>query len=118
MTEAGGAVLSDTAKGFSIDEDIRKALRAVPEAWRNFQAFPEPYRRVRIDNVQRKRNTPELFRSRLQRRRTQCKRRHVRSDDYGRSAASRRETSETGDEEETRFGKRLYRYKPFGCHGV
>ncbi len=88
MTEAGRSALAETAQEFEIDEDVLEALRAVPEAWRNFRSFPTLYRRVRIDNVQRKRKNPELFRSRLQKL-IECSARGVmygQWDDYGRSA--------------------------------
>lgn len=88
MTEAGRSALAEAAQEFEIDEDVLEALRAVPEAWRNFRSFPALYRRVRIDNVQRKRKNPELFRSRLQKL-IECSARGVmygQWDDYGRSA--------------------------------
>ena len=88
MTEAGRSALAEAAQKFEIDEDVLEALRAVPEAWRNFRSFPALYRRVRIDNVQRKRKNPELFRSRLQKLIEYSARgvMYGQWDDYGRSA--------------------------------
>lgn len=93
MTEAGRSALAEAAQEFEIDEDVLEALRAVPEAWRNFQSFPALYRRVRIDNVQRKRKNPELFRSRLQKLIESSARgvMYGQWDDYGRSADAYRE---------------------------
>jgi len=53
-------------KGFFIDGDIEKALKADSEVWGNFQKFPPLYQRVRIDTIQIKKKQPELFQSRLQ----------------------------------------------------
>lgn len=67
MTDAGRAVLPDMSpKGFVIDEDIEKALKADAEVWNNFQKFPSLYQRVRIDTIQIKKKQPALFQSRLQ----------------------------------------------------
>jgi len=53
MTDAGRAVLPQG--GFSIDDDILKALQKDADAWKNFCAFPPLYQRVRIGNIQRDR---------------------------------------------------------------
>ncbi len=67
MTNAGRAVLPDMSpKGFVIDGDIGKSLKADSEVWSNFQKFPPLYQRVRIDTIQIKKKQPELFQSRLQ----------------------------------------------------
>ena len=67
MTDAGRAMLPDMSpKGFVIDGDIEKALKADSEVWNNFQKFPPLYQRVRIDTIQIKKKQPELFQSRLQ----------------------------------------------------
>lgn len=66
MTDAGRAVLPDMSPaGFVVDDKISEALRADQEVLRNFQKFPELYRKVRIDTIQIKRNQPDLFESRL-----------------------------------------------------
>jgi uncharacterized protein YdeI (YjbR/CyaY-like superfamily) len=67
MTNAGRAMLPDMSHtGFVIDEDILKALKVDPEVWGNFQKFPMLYKCVRIDTIQIKKKTPDLFKSRLQ----------------------------------------------------
>ncbi len=67
MTDSGRAVLPDMSpKGFTIDADIEKALKAESIVWENFQKFPPLYQRVRIDTIQIKKKQPELFQSRLQ----------------------------------------------------
>jgi uncharacterized protein YdeI (YjbR/CyaY-like superfamily) len=48
MTPAGLAVAGDLSTDFVIPRDILRELRRDPEVWRNFQAFPESYRRIRI----------------------------------------------------------------------
>lgn len=66
MTDSGRAVLPDMSpKGFTIDADIEKALKAESIVWENFQKFPPLYQRVRIDTIQIKKKQPELFQSRL-----------------------------------------------------
>ncbi|MEA3144367.1 MAG: hypothetical protein QOG31_1691 [Thermoplasmata archaeon] len=46
--------------------DVRKALRAEPAAWRNFQAFPEGYRRLRLAYVEAgRRHGPEQVAKRI-----------------------------------------------------
>lgn len=53
LTDAGRAVLLDMSlKGFIIDADIEKALKAESIVWENFQKFPPLYQRVRIDTIQ------------------------------------------------------------------
>ena len=67
MTEAGRAVLPDMSEsGFVVDTEILNALQKDREVWKNFQAFPPLYQRVRIDTIQIKRKQPELFLKRLQ----------------------------------------------------
>jgi uncharacterized protein YdeI (YjbR/CyaY-like superfamily) len=46
--------------------DVRRALRADPAAWRNFQALPEGYARIRVAYVEAgRRHGPEQFAKRL-----------------------------------------------------
>ena len=68
MTDAGRAVLPDMSKeGFVVDKDILEALQRDDIVWENFQAFPELYKRIRIDTIQvNKKKNPDLFLSRLQ----------------------------------------------------
>lgn len=66
MTDAGRAVLPDMSpEAFTIDGEILAALHADDDMWRNFDSFPPLYRRVRIDNIQRKKNNRALFDKRL-----------------------------------------------------
>jgi uncharacterized protein YdeI (YjbR/CyaY-like superfamily) len=68
MTKAGLAVapVSELDKVFKIPADIAKALKADRDAWRNFQAFPEHYRRIRIAYVDHARGRGAEFDKRLQ----------------------------------------------------
>lgn len=65
MTDAGRAVIPDTP--FEIDDAVLDALRADPVAWENFQGLPDLYVRVRIGNIQIKRDVPEVYDRRLER---------------------------------------------------
>lgn len=66
MTDAGRDAIPDIV--FAIDENIMQAFEQNPVAWENFQAFPELYRRIRIDTIQRdKHKDLELFHKRLNR---------------------------------------------------
>lgn len=66
MTDAGYETLPKEmdANRFQVDDDILAALKEDDTVWHNFHSFPPLYRRVRIGNIQAKRNTP-LFASRL-----------------------------------------------------
>ncbi len=67
MTDAGRRVLPKMERAhFPIHPDIMKRLEQEPEVYANFIAFPELYRRVRIDNIQNVHRQPELFASRLE----------------------------------------------------
>jgi uncharacterized protein YdeI (YjbR/CyaY-like superfamily) len=65
MTEAGQATLPDLDAPFTIAEDIATALKAEPDAWENFLAFPELYRRVRIGYIEDARKNKDEFDRRL-----------------------------------------------------
>lgn len=67
MTKLGLAILPDLDKQFEILPEIEAALKENPEAWRNFNTFPELYRRVRIDKIQNdlQRNRPECYETKL-----------------------------------------------------
>jgi uncharacterized protein YdeI (YjbR/CyaY-like superfamily) len=66
MTEAGRAVLCDLATdNFVVAEDILAALKATPQAWENFQQFPDGYRRIRIGFIEGARTRLEIFQQRL-----------------------------------------------------
>ena len=50
---------------FVIPDDILKALRANPQAWKNFQKFSDPYIRIRIAFIDGARHRPAEFQKRL-----------------------------------------------------
>ena len=45
--------------------DILAALKADPEAWKNFRAFSDSYKRIRIGYIEGARNRPDEFAKRL-----------------------------------------------------
>lgn len=72
MTKAGLRALehvydpeTDDPDDRSIPPDIEAALRAEPDAWRYFTAFPAPYQRIRVAFVDGSRQEPEVFAKRL-----------------------------------------------------
>jgi len=50
---------------FSVPPDILQAIMAEREAWKNFQSFPEAYKRIRIGFIEGARNRPSEFKKRL-----------------------------------------------------
>ena len=50
---------------FVFPEDILDALRADAETWRNYCAFSEPYRRIRVAYIDAARDRPAEFQKRL-----------------------------------------------------
>jgi uncharacterized protein YdeI (YjbR/CyaY-like superfamily) len=48
-----------------ISTDILEALRANPEAWKNFQTFSDSYKRIRIGFIEGARKRPAEFEKRL-----------------------------------------------------
>lgn len=50
---------------FRVPADILKAIRADPDAWKNFQSFSEPYKRIRIAYIEGARDRPAEFAKRL-----------------------------------------------------
>lgn len=82
MTEHGRKVLPDlNTDGFEIAADMLGRLQADETVWRNFQALPPLYRRVRIDNIQRVRNNAALYENRLSKF-IDCTRRNVLYGDW------------------------------------
>jgi uncharacterized protein YdeI (YjbR/CyaY-like superfamily) len=67
MTPAGLAVIDPGVldEPFEVPPDIREALKADPETWRNFEAFPESYKRIRIGWIDLARVRPDVFETRL-----------------------------------------------------
>lgn len=51
---------------FIYADDILVAIREKPEAWRHFQAFSEPYKRIRIASIEIARGDAALFKKRLE----------------------------------------------------
>ncbi len=52
-------------KPFVFPKDILDAIRQDGVAWKNYQTFSEPYRRIRIAYIDAARKRPEEFRKRL-----------------------------------------------------
>ena len=50
---------------FVFPEDILDELRKDGDVWRNFEAFPEPHKRIRTAHIDAARDRPEEFRKRL-----------------------------------------------------
>jgi uncharacterized protein YdeI (YjbR/CyaY-like superfamily) len=66
MTDEGRRVLPDLdPRSFRIDEVIEQQIKEDQRVHDHFMAFPNLYKRVRIDTIQSAKNQPELFRSRL-----------------------------------------------------
>ncbi|MFD1176495.1 YdeI family protein [Paenibacillus puldeungensis] len=66
MRDEGRRVLPKMDAGsFKLDRDIEQKLKEERQIYINFMAFPDLYKRVRIDTIQSIRNQPELFESRL-----------------------------------------------------
>ena len=59
------AVADIIAKEYVFPEDILEALRADETAWKNYQGFPEAYKRIRIAYIDAARKRPEEFKKRL-----------------------------------------------------
>ena len=68
MTDGGRKCLPDMSPGsFEIHPLVQRALEEDPEVYDNFLAFPELYRRVRVDTIQKELiyNHPDVFEKRL-----------------------------------------------------
>jgi len=74
MTPAGLAAVQDqfdakavaaANRRWRVPPDILRELKADRETWRNFQAFPASYKRIRVGWIDGSRNSPEFFRKRL-----------------------------------------------------
>ena len=50
---------------FVFPEDILQAIRQDEAAWENYQAFPEPYKRIRVAYIDAARKRPDEFKKRL-----------------------------------------------------
>jgi len=56
---------SEQLKAYTLPDDIRDQLKQDPVVWKNFQAFPESYKRIRVGWIDGARNRPEEFQKRL-----------------------------------------------------
>ncbi len=56
---------SPTLKKFELPDDILVALKADPVVWKNFQAFPESYKQIRVGWIDGARKRPAEFQKRL-----------------------------------------------------
>lgn len=71
MTAAGLKAIehafNDTHRNEKLDVpvDILKTLKANKSVWKNFQAFPESYKRIRIGWIASARSRPDVFQTRL-----------------------------------------------------
>ncbi len=66
MTPPGFLALGDAhQKPFTYPKEILAALKKSPKAWRNFQKFPEFYKRIRIGYIQEGRRMPAEYARRL-----------------------------------------------------
>ncbi|MBI3974807.1 MAG: YdeI/OmpD-associated family protein [Armatimonadetes bacterium] len=65
LVKAKDAIGSATAHGIVISPDILRALRQDRKSSRNFTAFPQTYKRIRIEWIEMARSRPEIFRQRL-----------------------------------------------------
>lgn len=66
MTPAGLAAAPGVLdEDFSPASDILAALKADEETWRNFQAFPDSYQRIRVGWIEGARKRPDVFQQRL-----------------------------------------------------
>jgi uncharacterized protein YdeI (YjbR/CyaY-like superfamily) len=72
MTRAGLASIAHTfdprtdgKTTWKLPADIARRLKADPQVWRNFQRFPESYRRIRVGWIDGSRNRRDVFERRL-----------------------------------------------------
>lgn len=52
-------------KEYKLPDDILDTLKKDPVIWKNFRAFPESYKRIRIGWIDSARERPEIFQTRL-----------------------------------------------------
>lgn len=56
---------SHLTEKFKMPADILKELKINKSTWKNFKAFPESYKRIRVGWINSARSRPEIFRTRL-----------------------------------------------------
>ena len=61
MTKSGFNVLPDLDEEFKIDKSILKLLKKDKEIWKNFNNFPELYKRIRIGNIQYMKKKNDIY---------------------------------------------------------
>ena len=59
------AAKAKTLKKVELPQDILDALKADPIVWKNFQAFPESYKQIRVGWIDGARRRPQEFEKRL-----------------------------------------------------
>jgi len=52
-------------EAYAVPADVEAALRLDDEVWRNFEAFPESYKRIRVGWIEGSRNRQDVFERRL-----------------------------------------------------
>ena len=65
MTKYGSNILPNLDEEMKINKDILKKLKKDNEIWKNFNNFPELYKRVRIGNIQREKKDSEAYKKAL-----------------------------------------------------
>lgn len=60
MSEKGFESLPDLDEEFKVDEYVLDVLKSDEEVWKNFSAFPDLYKRIKVSNIQKERNREEL----------------------------------------------------------
>ena len=66
MTAAGlSKIKEQLEEAVPVSSDIMKALKQDQTVWKNFQNFPESYKRIRVGWIEGARNRPDVFKTRL-----------------------------------------------------
>jgi len=67
MTALGRAALGPALRRepLVVASDVRRALRAEPDAWARFERLPAAYKRIRLGFIEGARGRPEVFATRL-----------------------------------------------------
>jgi len=65
MQDLKKASASKQLKKFELPDDIRDSLQADAIVWKNYQKFPESYKRIRVGWIDGARNRPQEFEKRL-----------------------------------------------------
>ena len=61
------SVLGVIHEEYVFPQDILDVIRSDPDAWKNYQGFSEPYKRIRIAYIDAARKRPAEFEKRLRR---------------------------------------------------